>query len=339
MQDDQAQPPAQSTGVSQGTSHASPAGVVLCVIWTPPGLTPEPRLRSALRRPQMRVVHCDDEFAVVSHLCGTRGGGVRRASLLLLVEPRMLPQAADVLAALAERVASLNVWIFDPSSSEVLRSLSIEQAQALARAGFPTTGDDHQPRATTSPTTNHHEPHGVDDGGVMLGGASLPAATLTTQADLVVEPKPAGAAPPTSDAVAAYGGVVGPWMSAPMTTPTSGAEPAGAGFTPAPKAPTGGAPVAASPAPARGGPPVLRLTDAPSPPSPSSTSSPHGAPDAAPASGPAPHAAAANGAALVGEAPLLTDEELAMLLGEGVGEGVGEDKTSEQIAAKARRDR
>lgn len=270
-----------------GGNTAAPA--VLCVLWAPPGRGVDAKLASALQRPRMSVTQLDDEFAVVAALCRDvreqSKGAAARGHILLLVEPTRLPQVPDVLGTLTRHVPNLAIWVFDPGSSDVLRAVSLDDAITLAGGSPP-----------ARPVL----------GGTRFVGA--PGATANGNGAALRDVKPPPRDPPAAaPEVASASGLVGPWVDstveawtppAPTPTPASTSAPTPklrlTGDGPAPTPPPSPAQAAATPAPV--------------------------APQPAPVPPPAPRAPAQ---ASSDSAPLLTDEELSMLLGDDSPRGEG----------------
>jgi hypothetical protein len=260
---------------------ATPAKpLTLCVVWSPQGGGDDARLAGALRRPDLETLACDEEFSVVAALAA--GGAAKRAAILLLVDPSKLAGLTEALDAAHTRVHPLVIWVFDPAGKPVLREVTPEQAKALAAPVGKV--------ASTGPEARRPNPSGQD------GGLALPSTSAL---------QPTISGPPVSRP--GFGTIISPPLTAqgpqaPKQEWIGSSSSTTHKFASLPTSPPTSPPTSSSPAPAIAPSPKLRLAgEGALPPKPEELGE---------ALGEAP------GEGGLAPQPLLTDEELAMLLGD-----------------------
>lgn len=101
-----------------------------CVMWSPIGTPDDPHLTHALQRPNIDVRKAHDDLAAIAGLLdglSTRDLAKPEPRILLCIEPHKLVGLAECLEVLSTYVHELTLWVFDPSRSDVLRKVSQQE--------------------------------------------------------------------------------------------------------------------------------------------------------------------------------------------------------------------
>lgn len=263
------------------------------MLWAPPGYNHDANLVRALTRPGMHARPVSDDLsalaAMLSGLTTTQaaamasGKPVAEHRILLVVEPAKLPFLRETLETLSRYISQVTLWVFDPSRPDSLRSMNaadlLNELAESTREKMPKV-DVHPRAAQPHAVANRNLRLHTDDDASNNSNSTESAGTLST----------------TTGSTA----WAGPWTS------------------PSPSAP------APAPAPAQ---PNLRITPEPDTRS-SEKPTPPAARPAQVASAPAHVPTSGSEKAAHSQArervqpepaspePLLTDEELQMLLGD-----------------------
>src|SRR5882724_6837762 len=97
-------------------------GQARCVVWRPKGSPLPGALANALTRPDFQVTECDNQFEAVARLCRTAEPGSQ--TVLLLVEPRQLPDMSEV-GDIVDRYAPLaTLWVYENEPIPQIRAIT-----------------------------------------------------------------------------------------------------------------------------------------------------------------------------------------------------------------------
>ncbi len=104
------------------------------MLWAPPGYNHDANLVRALTRPGMHARPVSDDLsalaAMLSGLTTTQaaamasGKPVAEHRILLVVEPAKLPFLRETLETLSRYISQVTLWVFDPSRPDSLRSMN-----------------------------------------------------------------------------------------------------------------------------------------------------------------------------------------------------------------------
>ncbi len=105
-----------------------------CVVWSPAGTPEDPNLTHALHRPNLDVRAAHDDLSVIAAVLdglATRDLSKPEPRIVLCIEPHRLNGLAECLEVLSTYVQELTLWVFDPSRSDVLRKVSVAELLSL----------------------------------------------------------------------------------------------------------------------------------------------------------------------------------------------------------------
>ncbi len=126
-----------------------------CIVWSPPGVPQDPHLSHALHRPNLDVRNVHDDLGVIAATLeglSTRDLTKHEPRILLCIEPHRLTGLAECLEVLTTYVHELTLWVFDPSRFDVLRKVSQQELLAYR------VDASHQPEPTKPEPTPIAEP-------------------------------------------------------------------------------------------------------------------------------------------------------------------------------------
>src|SRR5262245_19836414 len=111
-----------------GGADGKHGGAAWCVVWRAKG-SPLPRdLSTALKRPDFQVTECDNQFEAVARLCTSREQSSQ--TVLLLVEPKMLPAIPEVGDVIDRYAPMTTMWVFESQPSPQIRAVTpLDRAQ------------------------------------------------------------------------------------------------------------------------------------------------------------------------------------------------------------------
>jgi hypothetical protein len=114
-----------------GGAGSNQGGQARCVVWRAKG-TPLPGpLANALTRPDFLVTECDNQFEAVARLCRAREPGGQ--TVLLLVEPKVLPAMSDVGDIIDRYAPETTLWVFESQPSPQIRAVTPADRAAWER--------------------------------------------------------------------------------------------------------------------------------------------------------------------------------------------------------------
>src|SRR5262245_18222274 len=126
-----------------GGADGKHGGAAWCVVWRAKG-SPLPRdLSTALKRPDFQVTECDNQFEAVARLSHSREESLQ--TVLLIVEPKMLPGMPDVGDVIDRYAPMTTVWVFESQPQPQIRAVT-----PMVRAQWEQTC---KPTAPTPPAT------------------------------------------------------------------------------------------------------------------------------------------------------------------------------------------
>jgi hypothetical protein len=108
------------------------------VVWRPRGSSLPTPLANALVRPDFQVSECDNQYEAVARLCGAKETVAR--TVLLIVEPKMLPETAEVGAVIDRYAPTTTLWVFETEPAPQIRAVtSADRAAWTASRPAPAT--------------------------------------------------------------------------------------------------------------------------------------------------------------------------------------------------------
>jgi len=105
-----------------GGADGKHGGAARCVVWRAKG-SPLPRdLSSALTRPDFQVTECDNQYEALARLCNSDEES--RQTVLLIVEPKMLPAMPEVGDVIDRYAPMTTMWVFESQPSPQIRAVT-----------------------------------------------------------------------------------------------------------------------------------------------------------------------------------------------------------------------
>jgi hypothetical protein len=142
-----------------------------CVLWHAPGAAVPPNLGASLTARPVDVLTCDDPYTALASVCTAVREEPTRPTLLVLIEPGMLPMAARVLVLAEQFVPHAARWAYETASEVKLRAVTAHLLANLQRTGpVPLPAVVTARPATASPVTA-----GAQNGKHGEMGTSIPA--------------------------------------------------------------------------------------------------------------------------------------------------------------------
>lgn len=128
------------TGTVQVRAGEKQSAESNCVVWVRAGQAPPTDLIGSLARHGARVETCSDQYSALARAaCGAGGSGASgrvRGAIVVLVEPRQLPEAAAFVEAARRYAPRAALWWFDSTMRPMLRAVVAEDVHAW-RGGLP----------------------------------------------------------------------------------------------------------------------------------------------------------------------------------------------------------
>lgn len=134
--------------MSAGASRV-PVKATRCVIWHPRRQPVDAELIGALRAKSIELSHrADNEFAAFAALCtlAKSADAAHTATVLLIVEPKSHPAAAQLAKLLQRYPLHTTLWVYDRTTTPRLRAASPRDLGEPTVAATPTA-----PKATEAP--------------------------------------------------------------------------------------------------------------------------------------------------------------------------------------------
>ncbi|RMH14362.1 MAG: hypothetical protein D6695_01495 [Planctomycetota bacterium] len=154
-----------------GGSSDNPSGhSARCVIWRAPDAAVPRDLAAALHRRQVWSVECESATWAVAELCRMHTSDAETPVILLLVNPKALVGAEEVVAVASRYAPHASAWVYEEENDPPLRALSqlsdeneeqCEQSDSMDMSAGLRLIDDSAPEGESEPD---NQPSGCETG-------------------------------------------------------------------------------------------------------------------------------------------------------------------------------
>lgn len=158
-----------------------------CVVLCPQGVEPSIELLAALDRKELTILRVRNEFAAMSRVCrllkstvdDMRSGRKASGVIMLLVEPRQIAKAPDLVHAVERYAPHAALWRYESETSPRMKPITPEDVSSWLEsiaAEEPTPRHNaHVPASSTAPVAAHPKPSAEPRPQTMLPDLPLPA--------------------------------------------------------------------------------------------------------------------------------------------------------------------